>query len=150
MSCFSPAVAGAEFGEKYIYIIFLFTKLFFFCCRCKCCSFVSTFCSLRCRLSGQTAGAAGERNKRVRGREIKSKPPHQFTRKSSLAVSPLLTLLTQRLYMSVKPPHVLMNQSPAKTSRFHVFAVILDFGVLCFLFCCYLIHKKKIELLSAG
>lgn len=110
-SCFFSCSGRREIF--FFLFVCLFTKLFFFCCHCKCCYFVSTFCSLRCRLSGQTAGAAGERNKRVRGREIQSKSPHQFTQKSSLTVSPLLTLLTQRLYMSVKPPHVLMNQSPA-------------------------------------
>lgn len=56
--------AGREFGYVLYIFIYFQSKLIFLGCCCKCRCFISEFCSLLCRRSGQTAGAAGERNAR--------------------------------------------------------------------------------------
>lgn len=141
VSCFSPAVTGAKFGEKYIYIIFLFPKLFFFCCHCKCCSFVSTFCSSAADCQDRLLV---QQVRETKGWEEGTPNPH-INSPERLHSLFRLFWLTQRLFMNVKPHHALTNQSPVKTSRFHVFVVILDFGVLWFLLYCYSFTKRKLN-----
>lgn len=120
----------------YMYGFFLLTKSFFFCCCCCCCncfSFVSTFHSLR-----WCAGAAGERKKRVRGRKKeekrKSNPtsihPKLFTRSFTSFDSPYAT----SLYGCETSPCARESKLLEYTKI--LFAVVLEFRALCFLFYC--------------
>lgn len=116
----------------YIYLFIYFqSKLIFLgcccCCCCKCRCFISEFCSLLCRRSGQTAGAAGERN--ARG----GKKTHQFTPKVFTRCFTSFACSYATPSYACETSRVLVNQSAAETLRRSVFAVILEFRVLCFL-----------------